>query len=71
MSWQQQPALFGVSPDLAAQAAILRRGPALLAWEVLRRDPGFRLAYHTQLGSSALGIAAANDFVARWGMHFR
>ena len=67
----QRTTAFEVSPDVAGHDAILRRGPTLLAWEVLRRNPAYRLAYDAQQASSVAGMAAGTDFVARWGMHFR
>lgn len=67
----QRPTIFEGSPDEADYNAILRRGPMLLAWEVLRRDPAYRSAYDAQKANILLGMAAEPDFLARWGMHFR
>lgn len=40
-----------------------------LAWEILRRDPAYRVACAARLRSR--GITAADpDFVRRWGLHF-
>ncbi len=59
-----------IAPDPAAHEAIVRRGRAALAWEVLRRDPAYRAAYDRLLALSAIGTAADADFAAHWGLHF-
>ena len=71
MPLQQPTTMFRVSPDSAAYAAILRQGPTALAWEVLRRDPAYRLAYEQRQALDLAGTAASHDFVTRWGPHFR
>lgn len=58
-------------PDPDAFEAILRRGRSALAWEVLRRDPAYRVAYARLTWSPQAGVAAPDDFVADWGLHFR
>ena len=58
-------------PYSAPYRAILRYGPSLLAWEVLRRDPGYRLAYAEQRVNDLAGAAANDNFVNQWGLHFR
>ena len=57
--------------DPAAYEAIIRRGRSALAWEVLRRDPAYRVAYAALPALPLAGVAAEADFVAEWGMHFR
>lgn len=57
-------------PDPAAYEAIARCGAIALAWEVLRRDPRYRDAYHQLPEPPMRGVAADPQFVARWGMHF-
>jgi hypothetical protein len=42
-----------------------------LAWEVLRRDPAYRMAFARLPAVPAPRMAAAPDFVANWGLHFR
>ncbi|NMN02947.1 MULTISPECIES: DUF6499 domain-containing protein [unclassified Novosphingobium] len=59
-------------------AALSRRGRAGLAWEVLRRDPAYRAAWHSAMGLSrglAGGIdrsaaAPGTNLARRWGLHF-
>lgn len=55
--------------DPAVHAAVARFGRSALAWEVLRRDPAYRVAF-TQLGRTHPGTAADLAFVQRWGLHF-
>lgn len=57
-------------PDPAAFAAIARLGRAALAWEVLRRDPGYRAAVQRLRAVPDRGTAADPAFAARWGLHF-
>lgn len=59
-----------VSRDPDAYAAILRRGRSALAWEVLRRDPGYRAAFAALPSLPPADVAAAPAFVAAWGLHF-
>ncbi|WP_419198227.1 transcriptional regulator domain-containing protein [Novosphingobium resinovorum] len=49
---------------------LAHRGRAGLAWEVLRRDPGYRAAAGALRGASP-DHAAPPSFAARWGGHFR
>lgn len=49
--------------DAGAYAAVLAGGRPALAWELLRRDPGYR--------KCAVGAGAKDKAVARWGLHFR
>lgn len=58
-----------VNPD--ALDAVLRHGRPALAWEVLRRDPGYRAAHARLTVAPRAGIAAEPAFVADWGLHFR
>jgi hypothetical protein len=58
-------------PDPDAFEAIVRRGRSALAWEVLRRDPGYRVACAGLPALSRTGVATDADFVADWGLHFR
>lgn len=58
-------------PDRLAFAAVMQRGRAALAWEVLRRQTDYRTAYAELPGQPAAGIAADPAFVTRWGLHFR
>lgn len=60
---------LGLDPD--AFEAIAARGRSALAWEVLRRDHGYRNDYRRLSTRPALGVAASADFTARWGLHFR
>jgi 3-methyladenine DNA glycosylase Tag len=53
--------------DPAPYEAILRRGRAGLAWEVLRRDPAYQAAFARLDGAGP----ASDAFAARWGLHFR
>lgn len=61
--------------DAPAYADLAGVGPRGLAWEVLRRDPG----YHAAIAIEGVGrvdadgrlIAASAGFAARWGLHFR
>lgn len=55
--------------DPVAYAAIRGRGRSGLAWELLRRDPGYHLACAGLLGQE--NKIADSAFVARWGLHFR
>lgn len=57
-------------PDPAAYEAIVRHGRSALAWEVLRRDPGYRAAYTRLPALPQASVAADADFVAHWGLHF-
>lgn len=52
-------------------AAIIQRGRAALAWEVLRRDPAYREDYARLPAPADGGSAAGLDLAARWGLHFR
>lgn len=67
----EQPTTYKTLPDAAAYKAVLRYGQTLLAWEVLRRDPGYRLAYAEQRESELAGAAANDNFADQWGLHFR
>lgn len=49
--------------------AVGRLGRPALAWEVLRRDPAYRLAVRA-VAVPEQGIAADPAFTARWGLHF-
>ncbi|WP_353051147.1 DUF6499 domain-containing protein [Sphingobium sp. V4] len=51
--------------------ALARCGRAGLAWEVLRRNPAYRLAVQALAGATCPGKAASQDFTATWGLHFR
>ncbi|MGN6279017.1 MAG: transcriptional regulator domain-containing protein [Sphingomonas sp.] len=44
-------------------------GRSALAWELLRRDPGYRAAARRAVTS--LPHSAPPAFVQRWGLHFR
>ena len=52
--------------DQRGYAAIAARGRPGLAWELLRRDP----AYHLAFAEVKAGRPAPSAFVARWGLHF-
>lgn len=54
--------------DASAYAALAATGARGLAWELLRRDPGY--PDRADPGDGAL-TAADRAFVARWGLHFR
>lgn len=56
--------------DRAVCAAVARFGRSALAWEVLRRDPGYRSAFDTAKNWHLSGIDGDSAFVARWGLHF-
>lgn len=58
-------------PDQAAIGAIKRFGRAALAWEVLRRDPEYCMAFEHSDTPPADGQAVDPAFTARWGLHFR
>jgi hypothetical protein len=58
------------TPDHAAHEAISRRGPAALAWEVLRRDPAYRADYQLLAELPATAITP-EVITTRWGLHFR
>jgi hypothetical protein len=58
------------TPDPVAYDAIARYGRPALAWEVLRRDPAYGLAW-SRLPAPVAGVAAAADFATSWGLHFR
>lgn len=60
-----------VGLDRLAFEAVMRRGRTALAWEVLRRQTGYRTAYAELAEQPAAGIAADPAFVTRWGLHFR
>jgi hypothetical protein len=53
--------------DSGAYAAIEPHGRSGLAWEVLRRDPAYRVSY-AEIATDK--PAADSAFVARWGLHF-
>lgn len=55
-----------VAPDPDAYDAVMRWGRTALAWEVLRRDPAYRIDQSVVAASHADAA-----FVARWGLHFR
>lgn len=57
--------------DQAAYEAIAVRGRSALAWEILRRDPGYRAAHARSRPLIQAGRAVDRDFTARWGLHFR
>lgn len=57
--------------DPAAYDAIVRRGRSALAWEVLRRNPAYRVDYETLASPPVNGVPADPAFLARWGLHFR
>lgn len=59
-----------IAPDPDAFDAIMRRGRPALAWEVLRRDPGYKAAFAELAELPELGDAAPPAFVAEWGLHF-
>lgn len=56
--------------DADAYAPALTGGRPAIAWELMRRDPGYRADYADRgCGSVSCGQAAA--FAAKWGLHFR
>ena len=57
--------------DPAAYEAIATRGRSALAWEILRRDPGYRAAYSGLHSADGVGRAVNAGFAAQWGLHFR
>jgi hypothetical protein len=57
-------------PDPDAFDAITRHGPPALAWEVLRRDPAYRVAFGQLPYPPHPGIAADPPFTALWGLAF-
>ena len=57
--------------DPIAYQAVARRGRPALAWEVLRRDPAYRIAWSRLPAPPLKNLAAGADFVAQWGLHFR
>jgi hypothetical protein len=62
---------MATAPTTLAYDAIVRRGPAAFAWEVLRRDPAYVADYRRVAAEATAGIAADPIFVQRWGAHFR
>jgi len=58
-----------VRPDPAVRDAVARFGAPALAWEVLRRDRAYQIAF-AEVGARVAGIAADPSFTARWGLHF-
>lgn len=63
--------ITAVPVDPAVHAAVARYGRSALAWEVLRRDPGYRAAFAALRTPPDPGRAADPPFAARWGLHFR
>lgn len=57
--------------DPTAYEAIAAIGRTALAWEVLRRAPGYRAAIADAVQAIEVGGAANGRFVRRWGLHFR
>ncbi|WP_371433220.1 transcriptional regulator domain-containing protein [Novosphingobium sp.] len=62
---------MATAPTTLAFEAVMRRGPSALAWEVLRRDPGYIAEYRQLAPTAEPGVAADQVFAARWGVHFR
>jgi len=60
-----------IAPDPEACQAVLRYGRPALAWEILRRDPGYRESYDRLPTLPRPEVAADPDFTLRWGLHFR
>lgn len=58
------------APTLRELEMIARRGLSALAWEVLRRQPGYREAYR-RMASPEAGVGAGTAFTVDWGLHFR
>jgi hypothetical protein len=56
--------------DADAYAPVLAGGRPAIAWELLRRDPGYR-ADHGALASVDAGDDQAATFATKWGLHFR
>jgi hypothetical protein len=56
--------------DPAAHEAIARHGRPALAWEILRRDPAYRSAYHRLAQLPPMDATPDKAFVTRWGVHF-
>lgn len=48
--------------DAGSYEPVLAGGRQALAWEVLRRNPGYR---------AFVADGGAGDIVTRWGLHFR
>lgn len=48
---------------------LVAAGRAALAWELLRRDPGYASTVSDADAAVLVGTDAA--FVAQWGLHFR
>lgn len=42
-----------------------------LAWEFLRRNPDYRIAYQALLSSGRLSDETATSFAEQWGLYFR
>ena len=42
-----------------------------LAWEFLRRNPDYRIAYQELLSSERLSDETARSFAEQWGLSFR
>ena len=57
--------------DPTAYEAIAAVGRTALAWEVLRRAPGYRAAIADAAQAVEVGGAATGRFVRCWGLHFR
>jgi hypothetical protein len=56
--------------DAGAYAPALAGGRPAIAWELLRRDPGYRADYAARASGDASRDTVA-DFAAEWGLHFR
>jgi hypothetical protein len=53
--------------DAAAYASLLEADRSIFAWEWLRRDPGYREAFHRWVGLEAAREPGAE--AATWGLH--
>ncbi|WP_425443919.1 transcriptional regulator domain-containing protein [Sphingomonas fennica] len=49
---------------------VVRRGRQALAWEVLRRNPGYRAAFRQLTSEKSDSATADPAFAADWGLHF-
>jgi len=54
-----------IASDPDAVAAVMQRGRSALAWEVLRRDPAYQVAF-----ADLAETQPEPAFVANWGLHF-
>ena len=56
--------------DADAYAPVLAGGRPAIAWELMRRDPGYRADYADR-GCDGVPCSQSAPFAAEWGLHFR